>query len=153
MGNVHTLDHDHTPVHGLPIPRERDVTDRERAGASQAAMSMDAMQTALPSRRHVSPFVFVLAMIGAGGGGGSIAAGIGAIGGGDVDALEQDIEDQDKRIDAHDDALETLRREQIGQHRWVASELIKQSRALTRIAEKVGAEVDVAVDEYQSGGM
>jgi predicted ATPase with chaperone activity len=72
---------------------------------------------------------------------------------GDDDALTRDVEQQAERIDAQDKAIETVRRDQVGQYRWVASEVSKQSRALAKIAERVGADVDVAVEPYQSGGM
>lgn len=150
MANVHTLDHEHTPVRGLPVQRD--------PGSSQLMSTREGTDAhaAVPSGQgqgRMPHWVFLLSLVGAGGGGGSIAAGLGALNSDDVEALERDVEVQDKRNDGQDTKLDDLRREQLGQHRWVASELIKQSRALSKIAEKVGADVDVEVEAYQSGGM
>jgi hypothetical protein len=146
---------EHTPIHGLPLERDEPRARVAHPGASQvAAMDFADSHDTPPARRGLNPWLLVLALLGAGGGGGSVVAGIGSLTDSDaVQAIEQDIEAQDDRLDAHDDALETLRREQIAQHRWVASELIKQSRGIARIAAKVGAEVDVEVEAYQSGGL
>ena len=109
----------------------------------------------IPPASHPKLPAWLLAMLLIGGpaGGGTAAALLGALGGGDVDALTRDVERQGERIDAQDKALETVRRDQVGQYRWVAGEVSKQARALAKIAERVGADVDVAVEPYQSGGM
>jgi hypothetical protein len=158
--NVRTLDQEHTPIRGLPIEREETSVRTRPTGSHAAASQVATMDmadlhdaAAHAGRRGMPAWALALTLLFAGGGGGGVAAGVSALGNGDVDALAQDVEVQDKRLDDHDDALETLRREQIAQHRWTASEMIKQSRALSRIAEKVGAEVDVEVEAYQSGGL
>jgi hypothetical protein len=157
---VRTLDQQHTPVHGLPIEREETSVRTRPTGSHAAASQVATMDmadlhdaAAHAGRRGMPAWAVVLVLFGGGGGGVGVAAGVSALGNGDVDALAQDVEVQDKRLDDHDDALETLRREQIGQHRWVASELTKQSRALAKIAERVGADVDVVVEQYQSEGL
>jgi hypothetical protein len=128
------------------------------AAGSQIMASRDVTEghPAVPAGqgRQVPPWLLVAALLGAGGGGGGIAAAIGSLGGGDVDTTARErLEQQAERIDAQDKAIETVRRDQVGQYRWVASEVSKQSRALAKIAERVGADVDVAVEPYQSGGM
>jgi hypothetical protein len=148
----------HSQVRGIPLPLDREYTPVEGTPMLDHRATLPDLGTREPSepaggRRAVPGWLFWLGLLGAGGGGGSIAAGIGSLATDDIQAIERDIEAQDNRLDAHDLALETLRSEQIYQHRWVASELIKQSRALARIAEKVGADVDVDVEPYQSGGM
>lgn len=135
MGSVRTLD-DHTPVQGLPLA----------ASASESrAMDMDDLRPDRGSPR-VPAWLLGLALIGGMGGGGGVAAGLGALGSSDVERLRRDVDDQDNE-------LEALRREQVYQHRWVAGELIKQSRAIGKVGEKVGAEVDVEVSQYQSEGL
>jgi hypothetical protein len=155
MPNVVPMD-EHTPVHGLPLERDEPRARVAHPGASQiAAMDFADSHDTAPARRGLPTWLLVLSLIGASGGGGSVVAGIGALSGDDgaVRAITQDNEAQDKRLDGHDAAMEKLRSEQIWQHRWVANELLKQSRAIGRIAEKVGAEVDVDADPYQSGGL
>jgi hypothetical protein len=147
---------EHTPIHGLPLERDEPRARVAHPGASQvAAMDFADSHDTPPARRGLNPWLLVLALLGAGGGGGSVVAGIGSLTDDDgaVRAISQDNEVQDRRLDGHDAAMEKLRSEQINQHRWVANEMLKQSRALVRIAEKVGAVVDVDVDPYQSGGL
>jgi hypothetical protein len=146
---------EHTPIHGLPLERDEPRARVAHPGASQvAAMDFADSHDTPPARRGLNPWLLALGVIVGGGGSGSVAAGIGAFTDGDaVQDIEQDVEAQGRRIDAHDTALEKLRSDQIWQHRWVANELLKQSRALSRIAEKVGAEVDVDVETYRSGGL
>jgi hypothetical protein len=152
--NVFPMD-EHTPVHGLPLERD-EMRRTAHPGASQiAALEFADSHDAAPVRRGLPTWLLVLSLIGASGGGGSVVAGIGVLSDDDgaVRAITQDNEVQDRRLDGHDTAMEKLRSEQINQHRWVANEMLKQSRALVRIAEKVGAVVDVDVDPYQSGGL
>ena len=124
------------------------------AAGSQIMATRDVDGTAPPAQQPKIPaWLLAMLLIGGPAGGGTMAALLGALGGGDVDALTRDVERQAERIDAQDEALEAVRRDQVGQYRWVAAEVTKQARALAKIAERVGADVDVAVEPYQSGGM
>jgi hypothetical protein len=163
MANVHALDPEHTPVRGIPREREETTARVPATGShpmlphdsagSRVTMEIDPEHRTVPLR-GMPTWVMALMLLGGSGAGGSVAAGIsGAFAGGDFDLLERDIEAQGERLEGHDDDINALRREQANQHRWMADELIKQSRALSRIAAKVGAEVDVEVSRYQSEGL
>ncbi len=163
MASVHALDSEHTPVRGLSLERE-ETTARAPATGSHAMLPHDSsgsrvtMEIDPESRssggRGMPTWAVALMLLGGSGAGGSVAAGIsGAFAGGDVDLLERDIEAQSDRLEDAEGDIDALRREQANQHRWMADELIKQSRALSKIAEKVGAGVDVEVSRYQSEGL
>jgi hypothetical protein len=163
VANVHALTDEHTPVRGVPRERE-ETTARVPAtgshpmvphdsGGSRVTMEVDPEHRAAPLR-GMPNWLMALMLLGGSGAGGSVAAGIsGAFAGGEVELLERDLEAQSERLEGHDDDISALRREQANQHRWMADELIKQSRALSRIAAKVGADVEVEVSRYQSEGL
>jgi hypothetical protein len=164
VANVHALDSEHTPVRGIPREREENTarvpgtgsypTVPHDAAGSRVTMEIDPGEMRAAPLRGMPTWLMALMLLGGSGAGGSVAAGIsGSFAGGDVDLLERDIEAQAERIEGHDDDIGALRREQANQHRWMADELIKQSRALSRIAAKVGADVDVEVSRYQSEGL
>jgi hypothetical protein len=163
MANVHALDSEHTPVRGVPREREETTARVPSTGSyptiphdsagSRVTMEIDPGYPTVPTR-GMPHWAVALMLLGGSGAGGTIAAGItGSITGDDVGLLERDIEAHSDRLDDAEQDIEALRREQANQHRWVAGEIIKQSRALGKIAEKVGADVDVDVSQYQSEGL
>jgi hypothetical protein len=165
MANVHALDSEHTPVRGIPREREETTARAPATGSyptvphdaagSRVTMEIEPDHRSIPHpTRGMPTWLAAIVLLGGSGAGGSIAAGIsGAFTGGDVVLLERDIEAHSDRLDDAEQDIEALRREQANQHRWVAGEIIKQSRALGKIAEKVGADVDVDVSQYQSEGL
>jgi hypothetical protein len=164
VANVHALDSEHTPIRGIPIEREETTARAPTTGShpmlahdssgSRVTMEIDPGRERAGPGRGMPSWLVALMLLGGSGAGGSVAAGIsGAFVGGDVELLERDIADQGERIEDHDDDIAALRREQANQHRWMADELVKQSRALGRIAAKVGADVDVEVTQYRSEGL
>lgn len=164
MANVHALDSEHTPIRGIAIEREETTARTPVTGShpmlphdasgSRVTMEIEPRASVPAPMRGMPSWLVALMLLGGSGAGGSIAASVsGVFVGGDVELLERDVEAQGDRLDASERDIEGLRREQLLQQRWVAGEMIKQSRALAKIAKSVGADVDVDVEPYQSGDM
>jgi hypothetical protein len=130
------------------------VRDADAPSATGVSFRRPSVMNRMSSQPPGAWLILVLAL-----GSGSAGAGVSSLFGPSEAALTEirkDIEANAARVGAVSTELEQteegMLREQITTQRWLGTQLIKQSTAITRIAAKIGVEVDAGVDPLLPGG-